>query len=140
MLERCTACSAPSALNEVVRSVLQTQVLCKTRNRCFPGRQKQNCVASLKSQVQAPQALLGQQQEISRYITVITIIIGCINLHTEVYTIYAIIFLHILDVYSFLGHTHHQRIFSPVATLPFGGVWDPSLVPRLSGPPVFDHL
>ena len=61
--KRCTACSAPSTLNEVVKSVSQTQVLRKRAIAAFPGRQKQNCVASLKSQVQAPQALLGLQKE-----------------------------------------------------------------------------
>ena len=133
MSERCTACSAPSALNEVVRSVSQTQVLRKRAIAAFPGRQKQNCVASLKSQVQAPQALLGQQQENFKVykLTVITIITDCINLRTEVYTL---LYSQCIYIRSRATPTTKGNIFSPVATLPFGGVWDPSLVPRLSGP------
>ena len=105
MSERCTACSAPSALNEVVRSVSQTQVLRKRAIAAFPGRQKQNCVASLKSQVQAPQALLGQQQENFK-------VYNSYYYYHRLYKLpygglYAIIFS--VHIYSFPGHTHHRR-------------------------------
>ena len=56
----CRPRSAPSALNWTKHGSRQPR--CRKRIiAAFPDRQKQKCVASLKSQIQAPQTLLGLQ-------------------------------------------------------------------------------
>ena len=93
----------------------------QTGNRCFSRpAEKQKCVASLKSQIQAPQALLGLQygEYFKVYNTVITILA------------YTVVHVDIYNLHSFLGHTHHQRVM-PVANsratleyTPVSGIWE----------------